>query len=275
MPTWLLIGRGGGGSRRGAEEARVVEEAGVLGLLVHGSPPAAASSFGSAERAAHRVDDEVAGEPLAASVAHAGDVQAAVEAPRLERGHAHAAADLDARLGLGGAGDDLLERACAARLGDEALVAGARRAVGDRWAASRRRAGRSAARPRPRARGGRPAARRRAPAARAAAGSGPAGTGRRRRGASAARRPRGRREPGRVALEDGHAVPVPSQHHRGGQPAEAAAEHDRVGHLPRHDVIRGRVIPRGPPTWVSATCRRRTGTRRPCPRGRRWRALAR
>ena len=97
-----------------------------------GSPPAAASSFGSAEP---RPIASITRSPTSRSPA---SVRTAVTCTRpsiaagLERGHADAAADLDARLALGGPRDDPLERAAPPGPGDEALVAGARRAVRDR-----------------------------------------------------------------------------------------------------------------------------------------------
>ena len=63
-----------------------------------------------------------------------------------------------------------------------------------------------------------------------------------------------------VALEDGDVVAVAGEHERGGEPADAAAEHDRPHD--RHDVVRRRSIPRRSRTSAGRASSR-TGTRRP------------
>ena len=83
--------------------------------------------------AAHGVDDQVGG---AAARRRRCARRVTCTRPPIRRVSSaldgHAAPELDARLVGGGAADRLLERAAAAGPGHEALVAGARRAVGDR-----------------------------------------------------------------------------------------------------------------------------------------------
>ena len=176
---------------------------------------------------AHGVDDEVRGQRPAALVADAGDVQAAAGAPRLS-----AATATPRRTSRPGCSSAARANTCSS-VGRRAVVVTSRsspgraRAVGDRRRQARHRSSRSPPAP------SSASARR---AARAASTARPRAWMKCawRNCATPARRPPVPREHGivghgrGVALEDGDAMSVARQHHRGGQSARSGTEHDRL-----------------------------------------------
>ena len=177
---------------------------------------------------AHDVDDEVRGQRPAALVADAGDPQTAVGPLRGQRGHGHAAADLDARLLVGGAREHVLERGPPRGGGDEPLVARSHGAVGDRLRQAGHQVEPQAAGVLERGQhigqlGGEHGAPARVDEVRLAelrdAGAGPP-----------VPREHGGLGHGRgITLQDGHAMTVARQHHCRGEAARSGAEHDRLG----------------------------------------------